>query len=68
VTGLLRRHHGTLAGDCAGIEGGRIVTLKNTIVASTLIQDGCVACRPISADGENVDFADTACPNFLGGR
>jgi len=44
------------------------VTLKNTIVASTLIQDGCVACRPISADGENVDFADTACPNFLGGR
>ena len=68
MTGLLRRHHGTLAGDGAGIEGGRIVTLKNTIVASTLIQDGCVACRPISADGENVDFADTACPNFLGGR
>jgi hypothetical protein len=63
----------SLAGSSAGVENGSIkndgaVTLKNTIVASTLIQDGCVACRPISADGESVDFDDTACPNFLGGR
>ena len=63
----------TQAGSSVGVENDSIkndgaVTLKNTIVASTLIQDGCVACSPISADGENVDFADTACPNFLGGR
>ena len=62
-----------LAGSSVGVENDSIkndgaVTLKNTIVASTLIQDGCVACSPISADGENVDFDDTACPNFLGGR
>jgi hypothetical protein len=44
------------------------VTLKNTVVASTLIQGGCASCSPITDDGESVDFDDTACPNFLGGR
>ncbi|WP_423223916.1 hypothetical protein [Candidatus Amarolinea aalborgensis] len=63
----------SLAGNNAGVESVSIkndgaVTLKNTIVANTPIQDGCDACSPISADGESVDFDDTACPNFLGGR
>jgi len=64
---------GALAGSSAGVENGRIkndgaVTFGNTVVINTPLQDGCVACSPISADGENVDFDDTACPNFLGGR
>ena len=63
----------TFAGNSEGIENGRIkndgaVTLENTIVVNTPIQGGCDACSPITNDGANVDFDDTACPNFLGGR
>ncbi len=63
----------TLAGSSAGVENGSIkndgaVALGNAIVVNTSIRGGCDACSPLSDDGESVDFDDTACPNFLGGR
>lgn len=63
----------TFTGRRAGVESGSIkndgnVTLGNTIVVNSPSGGSCDACSPISADGENVDFDDTACPNFRDDR
>ncbi|MGB2771914.1 hypothetical protein [Candidatus Amarolinea dominans] len=44
------------------------MTLENTIVVNRPTGSDCDACSPISDDGENVDFDDTACPNFRDDR